>query len=279
MQVLAVSDQAAHDAAAGALVESFAATDPADPDRPALRERVIEAWLPLAQHLTRRYTGRGEPDDDLFQVAVVGLIKAVDRYDLSHDVDFAAYAIPTVLGELKRHFRDRCWSLRVPRRLQELRLAITAANNELTQALCRAPTITDIAAHLSISEEEVLEGLEGGRAYTAASLSTPVNDGSNLELGDTLGATDASFELTENLVSLRPALAKLDERERAILSLRFYGDMSQSEIGERLGISQMHVSRLLAKAVTALRTQLLSERGAESRLPRTKGGPRRQAMH
>jgi RNA polymerase sigma-B factor len=262
MQASAVSDRAAQDAAASALAEAFAATDPAHPDRPLMRERVIEAWLPLAQHLTRRYTGRGEPADDLFQVAVVGLIKAVDRYDPSRGVDFAVFAIPTVLGEIKRHFRDRCWSVRVPRRLQELRLAITAANNDLTQALRRAPTVADVATHLNISEDEVLEGLEGGRAYAATSLSTPMSDGSNLELADTLGAEDGGFELTENLVSLRPALAKLGERQRAILSLRFSGNMSQSEIGEQLGISQMHVSRLLAQAVAALRSQLLNDRAA-----------------
>jgi RNA polymerase sigma-B factor len=259
VQALALADRIAHDEAASALVESFAATDPADPGRPALRARVIETWLPLAQHLTRRYTGRGESADDLFQVAVVGLIKAVDRYDLSRGVDFAAFAIPTVLGELKRYFRDRTWSVRVPRRLQELHLAIGAANNELGQTLGRATTVADIAAHLKITEEEVLEGLEGGRAYRATSLSTPVNDQNGLELGDTLGTVDRGFELTEHLISLRPALAKLDERERTILSLRFYGNLSQSEIGAKLGISQMHVSRLLAKAVATLRNQLLGD--------------------
>jgi RNA polymerase sigma-B factor len=151
-------------------------------------------------------------------------------------------------------FRDRSWSVRVPRRLQELHLAISAANSELTHALGRAPTVADIAAHLKITEEQVLEGLESGRAYTATSLSSPVNEASGVELGDIIGAVDTGFELTEDLVSLRPALAKLDERERAILSLRFCGDMSQSEIGEQLGISQMHVSRLLGKAIAALRT-------------------------
>ncbi len=258
MATSAVFHRAVEDDTAGALVASFATADPADPDRPALRDRVIEAWLPLAQHLARRYAGRGEPNDDLFQVAVIGLIKAVDRYDHTRGVDFAAFAIPTVLGEIKRHFRDRTWSIRVPRRLQELRLAISAANNELTHSLGRAPTVADIAAHLKVTEEEVLEGLEGGRAYAATSLSTPVDDGT-LVLGDTLGAEDSGFELTEHLVSLKPALATLDERERTILSLRFYGNMSQSEIGEQLGISQMHVSRLLTRAVGKLRSHLLGD--------------------
>lgn len=270
MQTFAVIDRDAQDKAASALATAFATTDPADPDRAVLRGRVIEAWLPLAQHLTRRYTGRGEPADDLFQVAVLGLIKAVDRYDPEHGMDFAVFAIPTVLGEIKRYFRDRTWSVRVPRRLQELRLAITAANGELTQVLGRAATVADIAAHLKITEEEVLEGLEGGRAYTAASLSTPVNDTSGVELGETLGTLDAGFELTENLVSLRPALAKLDERERAIVALRFSGELSQSEIGEQLGISQMHVSRLLAKALATLRAQLLGRSAGPANAPHTR---------
>jgi RNA polymerase sigma-B factor len=252
----AVSDRAAEDAAASALIESFATADPADPARARLRDRAIEAWLPLAHHLARRYHGRGEPNDDLFQVAVIGLIKSVDRYDPTRGIDFAAFAIPTVLGEIKRHFRDRTWSIRVPRRLQELRLAISTANNQLTNSLGRAPTVADVAAHLGISEEEVLEGLEGGRAYNATSLSTPVNDDGALELGDTLGTIDGGFELTDNLVSLGPALATLDDRERTILSLRFYGNQSQAEIGEHLGISQMHVSRLLARAVGKLRKQM-----------------------
>lgn len=259
---------ATDDETAGALINALASTGSADPSRAALRDRTIEAWLPLAQHLTRRYTGRGEPTDDLFQVAVIGLIKAVDRFDADRGVDFAAFAIPTVIGEIKRHFRDRTWSIRVPRRLQELRLAITAANNELTHLLGRSPTVADVAAHLKVTEEEVLEGLEGGQAYTATSLSTPVNEDGLVELGDTLGGEDAAFELTEHLVSLGPALATLDERERTILSLRFYGNMSQSEIGEKLGISQMHVSRLLARAVAKLRKQMLGDTVPEARKTR-----------
>jgi RNA polymerase sigma-B factor len=253
------SDRAAADQVATSLVEAYATMDPADPARARLRERVIEAWLPLAQHLARRYNGRGEPADDLFQVATLGMIKAVDRFDASRGIEFTAFAIPTIVGEVKRHFRDRTWAIRVPRRLQELRLAISGANNELNHTLGRAPTVADIAAHLKITDEEVLEGLEGGRAYTAASLSAPVNDEGALELSDTLGEVDANFELTEYRASLPSAMATLDEREQAIVHLRFYGEMSQSEIGEKLGISQMHVSRLLARAVRKLRTQLMEE--------------------
>jgi RNA polymerase sigma-B factor len=248
----------AADAAASELITAYAASDPSDPARPELRRRAIEAWLPLAQHLARRYSGRGEPDDDLVQVATVGLIKSVDRYEADRGVDFAGFAIPTVLGEIKRHFRDRTWSIRVPRRVQEMRLAITAANNALTHTLGRSPTVADIAAHLNVTEEEVLEGLEGAHAYTATSLSTPINQDGG-ELGDNLGGEDPGFALTEFRVALAPAMAELDERERTILTLRFHGNLTQTEIAERIGISQMHVSRLLTRALAKLRQQLADE--------------------
>ncbi|MEU7906582.1 SigB/SigF/SigG family RNA polymerase sigma factor [Actinoplanes sp. NPDC049118] len=226
------------------------------PSRPGLRARAIEAWLPLAGHLAGRYAGRGEPDDDLLQTAVVGLIKAVDKFDPGLGTDFAGYAIPTVLGEIKRHFRDRTWAIRVPRRLQELRRAITAANGTLTPGLCRSPTVAEIAAHLGITEEEVLEGLEGARAYDAASLSVPVADGDGSELGETLGGEDHGFELAEARVALGLALASLDERGQRILTLRFYGNLTQTEIAQQVGISQMHVSRLIGRALAELRGRL-----------------------
>jgi RNA polymerase sigma-B factor len=263
-----VPDTAVTDQVAAALIEAYATTDPTDPARPARRDRAIEAWLPLARHLARRYANRGEADDDLYQVAVIGLIKAVDRYDADHGADFPAFAIPTVLGEIKRHFRDHAWSIRVPRRLQELHLAISAANADLTHRLGRAPTVADVAAHLRITEEEVLEGLEGARAYAATSLSTPAGDQGDRELGDTLGVPDDAYELTEHLVALRPAIDRLDERERTILAMRFYDELSQSEIGERLGISQMQVSRLLARTVAKLRTQLLGDAAGAPAAPR-----------
>jgi RNA polymerase sigma-B factor len=227
------------------------------PTRARLRERAIEAWLPMAQHLARRYHGRGEPGDDLLQTATVGLIKAVDRFDPERGVDFAGFAIPTVLGEIKRHFRDRTWSIRVPRRLQELRQAISKANSTLSHTLGRSPTVTDIAAHLGVTEEEVLEGLEGARAYSATSLSLPVGaEGGGLELGDTLGGDDHEFDLVELRLALGPALARLDEREQKIISLRFYGNQTQLRIAEELGVSQMHVSRLLSRALLKLRASM-----------------------
>ena len=259
---LAVSERpgttTGHDEA-GAAIVAYATAHPDDPARRTLRDRAIRAWLPLAQHLARRYGYRGEMADDLYQVAVVGLIKAVDRYEADRGVEFAGFAVPTVVGELKRHFRDRTWSVRVPRRLQELRLAITAANSELTHLLGRSPTVADVAAHLGVTEEEVLEGLEGAYAYNATSLSTPVGPEGEQSLGDTLGAVDYGFELTELRMALGPALALLDERDRTILSMRFYGEKSQAEIGEQLGISQMHVSRLLARALAVLRREILGD--------------------
>ena len=230
-----------------------------DPRRPTLRDRVIEAWLPLARHLAARYHGRGEPADDLLQTAVVGLIKAVDRYDADRGVEFTGFAIPTILGEVKRHFRDRTWSVRVPRRTQELRMAITDANNTLVHTLGRSATVADIAAHLKITEEEVLEGLEGARAYSATSLSTPVAADESMSLGDTLGEDDHEYELTELRMVLGVAMAHLDEREQTILSLRFYGNMTQSDIAARIGVSQMHVSRLITRALARLRTELTAD--------------------
>nr|WP_239146077.1 SigB/SigF/SigG family RNA polymerase sigma factor [Actinoplanes couchii] len=229
------------------------------PSRAALRDRTIEAWLPMARHLAKRYSGRGEPTDDLVQTATIGLIKAVDRFDASRGVDFAGYAIPTILGEIKRHFRDRTWSIRVPRRLQELRLAITEANNTLTHKLGRPPLVADIAAHIGITEEEVLEGLEGARAYNATSLSTPIGPDGSAELGDTLSDSTDDYEVVETRTTLGPALAMLDDREQKIVTLRFYGNLTQQQIAERVGISQMHVSRLLTKALAKMRQHLGTE--------------------
>ncbi|SNT47869.1 RNA polymerase sigma-B factor [Asanoa hainanensis] len=224
------------------------------------REKAIEAWLPLARHLAQRYTGRGEPTDDLVQTASLGLVKAIDRFEPDRGIDFAGFAIPTIIGELKRHFRDRTWSVRVPRRLQELRLAITTAETVLTQALGRSPTVADVAAHLGVSEDDVLDGLEGARAYRASSLSTPIGDGGDAtELGELLGGDDPEFELAENRLVLGPALGILDDRERRIVILRFHGNLTQAQIADQVGISQMHVSRLITRALAKLRRYLEDE--------------------
>ncbi|AEV87058.1 RNA polymerase sigma factor [Actinoplanes sp. SE50] len=249
------ADASASTDRASELINAMAVLPAGHPSRPGLRERAIEAWLPLARHLSQRYANRGEPRDDLYQVAVMGLIKAVDRFETDRGVDFAGFAIPTIVGELKRYFRDKTWSVRVPRRLQELRLAITAANNTLSHTLGRAPTVTDIAGYLDVSEDEVIEGLEGARAYNSTSLSTPMSE-SGTELGDTLGGPDTGYEEVERRVMLGPAMAHLDEREQKIVTLRFYGNLTQQQIAEQIGISQMHVSRLLTKALAKLRRNL-----------------------
>jgi RNA polymerase sigma-B factor len=239
------------------LLSALSALPAHHPSRRALRDQVIEAFLPLAQHLANRFGGRGEPIEDLVQTATVGLIKAVDKFDPSRGAEFPAYAIPTIIGEIKRHFRDRTWDIRVPRRLQELRLDISEATSNLLQELGRSPTVADIAEHLGLTEEEVLEGLEGARAYNAVSLSARASDGDqSTELGDLIGADDHEYELAELRVALGPAMAALDEREQRILTLRFYGNMTQSQIAEQVGVSQMHVSRLLARALAKLRGQL-----------------------
>jgi RNA polymerase sigma-B factor len=238
------------------LVATLSALPPGHPDRPSLRAQAIEAWLPMAYRLARRYTRRGGLDGDLCQTAAVGLIKSIDRYDPERGSAFVAFAIPTITGEIKRYFRDRTWSMRVPRRLQELRLAIDQAQVELGHRLRRSATVADVAAHLDLSEEEVLEALECGYAYRAVSLSAPVGDESGHVLGDTLGAPDHGFELAELSVALPPAMACLTERERRIITMRFYGNLTQTAIAERIGVSQMHISRILAGALAKLRTQL-----------------------
>ena len=245
-------------ALANDLLAEFHALPPG-PDRDRARAEAIAAWLPLARHLAQRFHGRGEPLDDLVQIATVGLIKAVDRYDPDFGTDFTAYAVPTVVGEFKRHFRDRTWDIRVPRRLQELKLDINEATDTLSQSLGRSPTVDDIATHLHRSSQEIQDGLEGARAYSAISLQTLVGTGPDAtELGDLFGAEDHELALAEFRASLGPALASLPEREQKIIVLRFFGNLTQTQIAERIGISQMHVSRLLARALATLRGQLTS---------------------
>ena len=228
-----------------------------DRSRAGLRERTIEAWLPLARHMAHRFNGRGEPLDDLVQIATIGLIKAIDRFDPEYGNDFAAYAVPTVVGEIKRHFRDRTWDIRVPRRLQELKLDINEATSTLSQTLGRSPTVADLATYLKRGEDEILEGLESARAYSAVSLQTLVGSGDDsAELGDLLGMDDPDLELAEFRATLGPALDTLPPREQKIVMLRFFHNLTQTQIAEQIGISQMHVSRLLARSLVALRGQL-----------------------
>jgi RNA polymerase sigma-B factor len=231
-----------------------------DPQRARLRDELVELHLPLVEYLARRFRNRGEMLDDLVQVATIGLIKSVDRFDLERGVEFSTYATPTIVGEIKRHFRDKGWAIRVPRRLQELKLSLTKATSELSQKNGRAPTVHELAEHLNLSEEEVLEGLESANAYSAVSLDAPDGgDDDSPAVADSLGMVDEALEGVEYRESLKPLLEKLPAREKKILMLRFFGGMTQSQIAGELGISQMHVSRLLARTLAQLREGLLAE--------------------
>ncbi|MFJ8714422.1 RNA polymerase sigma factor SigF [Streptomyces violaceus] len=229
------------------------------PEYAELRNQLVRMHLPLVEHLARRFRNRGEPLDDLTQVATIGLIKSVDRFDPDRGVEFSTYATPTVVGEIKRHFRDKGWAVRVPRRLQELRLALTTATAELSQLHGRSPTVHELAEKLAISEEEVLEGLESANAYSTLSLDVPDTDDESPAVADTLGSEDEALEGVEYRESLKPLLEDLPPREKRILLLRFFGNMTQSQIAQEVGISQMHVSRLLARTLAQLREKLLVE--------------------
>jgi len=223
-----------------------------------VREELITMHLPLVRFLARRYANRGEPLDDLVQAGCIGLVKAVDRFDSERGLEFSTYAAPTILGEIRRHFRDRTWAVHVNRGMQETVTAVTRARAELTQDLGRAPTVAEMADLLGRSEEAVLAALDCATAYNTESFETPV--GEELTLGETLGSSDANLDDVEMHESLRPLLDKLPAREQRILQLRFYGNHTQSQIATELGISQMHVSRLLARTLGRLRAELLAER-------------------
>ncbi|GAA4533811.1 SigB/SigF/SigG family RNA polymerase sigma factor [Amycolatopsis samaneae] len=246
------------------LFEEMNALPDDDAHRQRLRHRLIEEHLPIAEHIARRFSGRGEPREDLVQVARLGLVNAVDRFDPERKNEFLSFAIPTVMGEVRRYFRDASWSLRVPRRLKELHLALSQATTTLTQRRGRAPTATELAEHLGIGVDEVTEALIAGNAYQTTSTDRPVHDEPEAALlADTLGEEDAALEKVENCEALRPLLQRLPRRERSILVMRFFGNMTQSAIAERVGLSQMHVSRLLSQTLSTLREGILAEGPAE----------------
>ncbi|BCI52075.1 RNA polymerase sigma factor SigF [Mycolicibacterium litorale] len=231
------------------------------PDTPTFqrqRDRIVERCLPLADHIARRFDGRGEPRDDLVQVARVGLVNAVIRFDVDAGSDFVSFAVPTIMGEVRRHFRDNSWSVKVPRRLKELHLRLGSATAELSQRLGRAPTASELAEELGMDRDEVVEGLVAGSSYNTLSIDSGGNSGNEdaPAIADTLGDVDMGLDQIENREALRPLLAALPERERMVLLLRFFENLTQTQIAERVGISQMHVSRLLAKSLTRLRDQL-----------------------
>ena len=227
-----------------------------DLQKSELRDEIIQSHLALVAHIARKFAGRGEPLDDLIQVGTIGLIKAVDRFDPSKGFEFSTFAMPTIMGEIKRHFRDKTWAVQVPRRLQELGAAVNKATTELTHQLDRSPSIAEIAQHLEISTDEVVEAINASAAYSAVSLDTSPNDDDSPSLGQRVGSLDDALEGVEYRESLRPLLAALPEREQAILVMRFFENKSQSEIAKTLEISQMHVSRILAQTLSDLRTAL-----------------------
>ena len=255
------SEQAVRDRArARELFAMMVALPEGSAERSAIRDQLVETHLPLVEYLARRFRNRGELHDDLVQVATIGLIKSVDRFDLERGVEFSTYATPTIVGEIKRHFRDKGWAIRVPRRLQELKLSLAKATSELSQRNGRSPTVAELATFLGMSDEDVLEGLESANAYSTVSLDTPESgDSDALAVADTLGVIDESLEGVEYRESLKPLLDQLPPRERRILLLRFFANMTQSQIAIELGISQMHVSRLLARTLAQLREGLLVE--------------------
>jgi RNA polymerase sigma-B factor len=231
---------------------------------PVLRAQLVERYLPLARQLARRYQRPEEPLDDLMQVASLGLVKAIDRFDCTREVAFSSYAVPTILGEIKRHFRDRTWSVRVPRDLQEMALKVERAVNELTRDLHRQPTVDELGRHLGITQEVALEALQAAGAYHATSLDTP--RGTETEPGDTLadtiGGDEDGYGLAEDRATIDRLMRTITPREREVLRLRFEQDMTQAEIGEIIGVSQMQVSRLIRQAVARLRLAAGSAPGA-----------------
>jgi len=239
------------------MYRELAKLEPDSPEFKRHRDRIVERCLPLADHIARRFGGRGEAAEDLVQVARVGLVNAVIRYDVETGSEFVSFAVPTIMGEVRRHFRDNSWSVKVPRRLKELHLRLGTATAELSQRLGRAPTASELAVELGMDRQEVVEGLVASSSYNTLS----IDSGSGADedapaIAETLGDLDLGLEQIENREALRPLLAALPARERTVLTLRFFESMTQTQIAERIGVSQMHVSRLLARALSRLRDQL-----------------------
>lgn len=238
------------------LFEQLAAVDADESEHARIRDELVTGHLPLARHIARRFANRGEPQEDLTQVAMLGLVNAVDRFDPSRGSDFLSFAVPTIMGEVRRHFRDTSWAVRVPRRLKELHLIIGNASGELSQQLGRAPTPSELAERLAIPLSDVFDGLEAITAYRSTSLDDLLAEDSATPLGDTVGTEDDGLALVEQREAIEPLLAKLPYRERTIVLLRFYGNMTQTQIADRIGVSQMHVSRLLNRTLEQLRGEL-----------------------
>jgi RNA polymerase sigma-B factor len=222
----------------------------------AARDRALVELMPLVRALASRYAGRGEPLEDLVQVGSIGLIKAVDRFDVDRGVDFASYAVPTIVGEIRRHFRDKAWAMHVPRRLKELSLRLSRVLDQLTTELGRSPTIAELAHAAGVEEEEAIDALDSMNAYSTRSLHAPFEEGSDDSLSEKLGTDEAGYGEVEDGALVAAGLDALDERERQIVELRFFEEMTQSQIASEIGISQMHVSRLLRRALATMRGRI-----------------------
>lgn len=222
------------------------------------RDAIVERCLPLADNIARRFKNRGEPTEDLVQVARVGLVNAVKRYDVSIGVDFLAFAVPTMIGEVRRHFRDHGWSVKVPRRLKDMSLQLRKSREELSSTLGRAPTASEIAAHMGVDREEVVQAQIASSAYSTLSSDVPVSSSpdDSRSMSDGFGELDANLDRVLDIEILRPLVARLPEREQTVLRLRFFGNMTQTQIAARVGISQMHVSRLLSQSLATMRRQV-----------------------
>jgi RNA polymerase sigma-B factor len=221
------------------------------------RDAIVERCLPLAEHIARRYRNRGEPLDDLIQTARMGLVHAVNRFNVDNGADFLAFAVPTVAGEVRRHFRDRGWAVKVPRRIKDLQAQLNTARSELSQSLGRAPNATEIAEHLGIGRDLVVDATLAGNNYSVLSTdSASGSDDTYPSVADRLGEVDAGIDKVLQVETVRPLIAALPERQRTVLTLRFFEDMTQTEIAQHIGCSQMHVSRLLARALDTVRSQV-----------------------
>ena len=227
----------------------------------AAREQLIEQYMSLVRSLARRYSYRGEQLEDLVQIGAIGLIKAIDRFDIDRGVELTTYATPNIIGEIKRHFRDKGWSVRVPRGLQELNVQLSKLIEQLTVQFGRSPTISELAKAAGVEEEEVLEALESGRAYSSLSLSAAAghDDEGDLDPLESIGTEEHQYEVSEDRAVLAPGFRVLDDRERTILHLRFFKGLTQSQIAQQVGISQMHVSRLIRRALEKIRNEIATE--------------------
>ncbi|BDT96885.1 RNA polymerase sigma factor [Nocardia sputorum] len=245
------------------LLEKLAAMDENDPERPRLREAIMRRCLPLAEHIARRFVGRGENYDDLYQIGAVGLVLAVDRFDPARGPSFLSFAVPTIMGEVRRHFRDHSWAVRVPRRIKEIQLTIGPAVERLSQRLERMPTALEIAVELDIDLTEVTQALLAGNAYSTNSIDAVIEDddsgGASVRVAETFGEEDPSYDLTDEALAVAPLLAELPERERLVLRMRFFEGRTQAQIAAVLGVSQMHISRVLSRTLTDLRERALRD--------------------